>query len=227
MSVIPSRTRIKMANNKRRKTLMLVILMAALPAGFATFLAQTPPAAPSGKQATTVFPEKERQVTNRNKLARLLTTAGVSVGPDLPDSNTQTYRELRIHWESLAKSDPAGLLKEGQQTIAGLLTRTSSIDRAGGIPRARSLELSPDQMLVVALDDHDAVRWWSLMIDPRLVRAEVGRGGEMQSENYYRPKVDFIVECPGDRLLKQLRFYRLVWNGETFQLELLGTAPLD
>ena len=217
-----------MANSKRRNVLMLVTLMAALPAAFATFLAQTPPTTPpSGKQASTVFPEKEREVTNRNKLAQLLSSAGVSVGPELPTSNTRSYREVRIRWESVAKSDSAALIKEAQLTTAGLLTRTSSTVRAGGIPRARSLELSPEQMLVVAVDEQEAVRWWKLMIDPRLVRAEVGRSGEMQSENYYVPKVEFIVECPDDRVLKQLRFYRPLWNGAAFRLELVGTASLD
>ena len=217
-----------MVNTRLRKTLMIGILAAASLTAFATFLAQTPPAASSGRQASTVFPAKERVESSRNKLSQLLSRVGVSVGPELPDSNTQAYREVRIYWESLATTDKAGLIAERQAKAAGLLVRTSSIVRAGGIPRARSLELSPEQVLVVALDEREAVRWWKVMIDPRLVRAEVGHsGGQMQSENYYLAKVDFIVECPDDRLLKQLRFYRPVWDGETFQLELLSTAPLD
>jgi hypothetical protein len=48
----------------------------------------------------------------------------------------------------------------------------------------------------------------------------------MQSEEYFLAKVDYVIESPDDRLLKQLRFYRPVWNGEAFQLEPVGGTPL-
>lgn len=216
-----------MANSKKHKALMVTILIAALLAAFASFLAQTTrKKALSSKRATTVFPEKEKEEGMRIKLAGLLSSVGVHVGGALPPADAQTYRELRIHWESLDNPDSAGLINEERLAKGGALTRISSIGRAGAIPRERSMELSPDQMLVVALDENDVVRWWRLMIDPRLLRAEVGRSAEMQSDNYYLAKVDFIIECPDDRLLKQLRFYHPVWNGEAFHLELLGAAPL-
>ena len=212
-----------MASSKKQKVVTVSILMTVLLAAVASFLAQTNQ---SGKQVARVFPENDKEQATRNTLAALLSTVGVESGPPLPTLNARTYRELRINWASLQKPETTGLLKAEQLTSDGLLTRTSSLPRTGALPRERSMELSPDHMLVVAVDEQDTARWSKLMIDPRLVRAEVGRSDEMQSEKFYLAKVDFIVECPDDSLLKQLRFFRPVWDGESFHLEPMGSAPL-
>jgi hypothetical protein len=206
---------------------MISSLIVVLLVAFTSFLAHTPPQEGlSSNKAGPVFSEKEKQEGIRNKLAGLLSKFGLTVGSPLATSDVKTYRELRIHWESLDKADSAGLIKAERLAPVGALTRISSVIKEGAIPRERSLELSPDRMLVVALDENDAVRWWRLLIDPRLLRAEVGQRTEMQSEEYFLAKVDFVIECPDDRLLKQLRFYHPVWNGEAFQLEPVGGTPL-
>jgi predicted small lipoprotein YifL len=216
-----------MANSKKRKAAMVSILIVVLLTAVASFLAQTGRKDPvPSPPASSAIPEKQKEASARDKLTGLFSSVGIQVGPALQTSNAHSYRELRLNWDSLQKTGSAGLFKAEQLPVAGVLTQISSSPRAGGLPRERSMELSPDHILIVALDENEAVRWWKLMIDPRLVRAEVGRSDDMRSENLYQAKVDFIVECPDDPLLKQLRFFRPVWNGESFHLEPWGVAPL-
>jgi hypothetical protein len=216
-----------MPSSKKQKVAMVSILIAVLLTAVASFLAQSNQNEPlNSKQVARVFPEKEKEQASRNALAALLSTVGIESGPPLLTLNARSYRELRINWASLQKAEATRLVRAEQFTPDGLLTQTSSIPRNGALPRERSMELSPDHLLVVAVDEQDTARWSKLMIDPRLVRAEVGSSGEMQSEKFYLAKVDFIVECPDDPLLKQLRFFRPVWDGESFHLEPLGSAPV-
>ena len=179
---------------------------------------------PAPKPKSSAVPvERDKDVAMRSKLAGLLSHVDLSVGPELPTLDDSTYKEVRIHWA--AKTASAELLKP-ELASGGAITRVSSLSKNGTLPRQRSMELSPHHLLVVALDENETVRWWKLMIDPRLVRAEVGEQAAMHSENYYLPKVGFVVECPDDPLLREVRFYLPVWNGEEFRLELLGIAPL-
>lgn len=204
---------------------MAGLLIALLLTAVATFLAQSSRTEALESPAVSQVQENEKEQNNRLKLTRLLSSVGVRVGPTLQVPASLNYREVRLSWESFQKVDSAGLLNAAQLP-SGRLMQISSAARIGALPRQRSMELSTDHVLVVALDESEAVRWWRLMIDPRLVRAEVGRNDAMQSENLYLAKVDFIVECPDDPALQQLRFFRPIWNGESFQLEPLGTAPL-
>ena len=212
-----------MANNMIRNALIIAIILAALLLSFAGLVAQTrsqKTSAPKQPNATAPV-ERDKEAIIRTKLGVLLSDVDLTIGSALPPS--ENYRELRVHWES-SKSNSTELIKR-ELAVGGSLNRVSAVARTGALPRQRSFELSPDQMLVVALDENEAVRWWRLMPDPRLVRAEVGHA-DMHSENYYLPKVDFVVECPDDPLLREVRFYQPVWNGEEFRLELLGIAPL-
>ncbi len=82
-------------------------------------------------------------------------------------------------------------------------------------------------MLLVALDETGGLRWWQLLLDPRLVRSEtVAEDGTLRSESYYQTQVDFTVDFPDDAAIKELRFYHPEWTGRDFRLELLGNLPL-
>ncbi len=214
-------------NSQKRKALVGVILIGGLLTAVASFLAQSPEAkAPSAKPATQTFPEREREQAILHKLTGLLSRAGVQVGPELAAADSQGYLEVHLKWDSAPKTVGGELLSQEQVSPAVVLTEISSISREGTLPRERSLELSADHILVVALDDSETVRWWKLMIDPRLVRAEVGRSDDMRSENLYTRQVDFSLECPDDPQLKQLQLFRPVWDGKSFQLESVGVVPL-
>ena len=203
---------------------MVCILVSILLTAAVSFLAQTRTLFP--KQAPAVLPEKEKEQNSQSKLGVVLSTAGLRLGTALTTDNSGSYREVRLSWESFQKANSAEFVKEQEGASAGVLRQLSSVARSGALPRERSFELAPDHLLVVAVDENEAVRWWRLMIDPRLLRAEVGNPTQMQSQNFYLANVDFIVGCPDDPQLRQLRFFNPIWNGESFHLSPVGSTPL-
>ncbi len=171
--------------------------------------------------------EKGTEDRVRSNAASVLERRGLKLGSPLARADAQSHRQLRIHWRSFGKSDSGPLLKTDQAAAGAVLTRTSSTVRSGAIPRERSFELAPDRILVTGVDETDIVRWWRIIVDPRLVRAEVGSSSDKQSQSYYLPDVELALECPDDAALKQLRFYRPIWNGQEFELELVGALALE
>ncbi len=217
-----------MAKTRTYGFLITAISIVALMSAVTTYLGQSAQkGVASNVQTNQAAPiEKDRNERMKNRLASLLEEVGVHVPSELPVSEGKTYRELRIHWESFGKGGSAGLLKGEQLTDRSTLSRVDSIARVGAVPRERSLELSPDHILIAAVDENCGLQWWRLIVDPRLVRAEVGPTGEMRSENHYLSNVDFSIEYPDDPQLKVLRLYHPEWNGKDFHLKLLGTLPL-
>jgi hypothetical protein len=119
-------------------------------------------------------------------------------------------------------------LNQLEETLtAGKMTLLSLESRDGFLPRERTLELSVNQILIIAVDGNSELRWWKLDIDPRLVRSEaVEANGQIRCENWYRPVTDFVVDCPDDPAIKELRFYHPTWTGKDFRLETLSTVQL-
>ena len=173
-------------------------------------------------QAGSVEQDKQRRI--RNTLSDLLGPLGVEVPQILPFSDAQEYKQLSVRWQS---SDASGGKLEKQQPH-GLVTLVDSKKRSGSLPRERSLELSTNQILIIALDQKGRLLWWRLMLDPRLVRSETpGPGGVISGEDYYLTKTDFMIEYPDDAGIKELRLYHPQWTGSAFSLDLLSILPLS
>jgi hypothetical protein len=171
--------------------------------------------------------EPDKEARMRNTLAGLLAGAGVDAEKTLPSADTQTYKQIRVRWQSSVALSSPDANKLEQRSSPGVVSLMNSIRLDGILPRERSLELSTNQILVVALDENRGLRWWKLLLDPRLVRSEtVAPSGEIHGEDLYRPRVEFIVECPDDPGIRELRFYHPSWTGQDFRLEALGTLPV-
>jgi len=155
------------------------------------------------------------------------------VGVDVPEINvrtdqTQTYRELKIRWADSAKSttELRSANNSEEQTPTPSVSIIDDKKRSGTLPRQRSLELSSTQIFIAAVDATNKLRWWSIILDPRVVRAETQTPtGELRGENYYVSNVNFVVAFPDDPEIAQLRFYHPVWNGTDFDLKLLTAVP--
>lgn len=173
-------------------------------------------------QRTTV--EKRQQ-----QLQKLMSKVGVDVVEvHVRTDQPQTYRELKIRWADSTKSTtelrPANNAEE--QTQATSVSIVEDRKRSGTLPRPRSLELSPTHFFIAAVDATNKLRWWSIILDPRVVRAETQTPiGELRGENYYVSNVNFAVAFPDDPEIAQLRFYHPVWNGTDFDLKLLTVVP--
>ena len=168
--------------------------------------------------------EADKETNIRRTLTTLLTGTGVHVGT-LPAVDNHTYRELRVRWQSSAAIVENQLLK---QPATGIVTLLAAEKKQGTLPRDRSLELSTNQILAIAVDEKGNLRWWKLLLDPRLVRAEVPvTSGEMRGEEYYLANVDFIIDYPDDPGIRELRLYHPHWTGKDFQLVLLSTLLVE
>lgn len=172
-------------------------------------------------------PEPDKASRIRNTLAALLADAGVNVGTLLPTLEGNSYNEIRVRWQSSAtarQNDPSDLLKE---PASGRVTLLASALKDGRLPRARSLELSTNQILALALDERGNLLWWKLLLDPRLVRAEVPTStGETSSEEYHLAKVDFTIAYPNDPAIREMRLYHPQWTGKEFRLELISSLAV-
>ena len=172
-------------------------------------------------QRTTV--EKRQQ-----QLQKLMSKVGVDVVEvHVRTDQPQTYRELKIRWADSTKSTTElRAANAAEQTQAMSVAIVEDKKRSGTLPRHRSLELSSTHIFIAAVDATNKLRWWSIMLDPRVVRAETQTPtGELRAENYYLSNVTLSVGFPDDPEIAQLRFYHPVWNGTDFDLKLLTVVP--
>ena len=207
---------------------LFLVLALATAINIDAYVAQHPksPGADLTNQTRVAEPDKEARI--RSALAELLTDSGVHVGAALPVSDSPTYKELRVRWQSSAKQARALANNLEQGPISGAFTGLASAKRNGTLPRNRSFELSTNQILVIAVNEKAELRWWRLLLDPRLVRAETPSAtGETRGEEYYLANVDFMIAYPDDPGIRELRVYQPRWTGKDFQLELLSTLLLE
>jgi len=169
-----------------------------------------------------------REALQREQLQRLLSRVGVEVpATDVRAAKPQTYRELKIRLAESAKSkETKPVLNTQQQMQAPSASILEDRRLAGALPRSRSLELSPTQIFIAAVDTTNKLRWWSIVPDPRVVRSETqSPTGELRAEDYYISNVTLVVAFPDDPEIANLRFYHPVWNGTDFDLKPLTNVP--
>jgi len=176
-------------------------------------------------QAPAQAQTNRREALQQERLKKLLSKVDV----DVPEINSrgaqpQTYRELKIRWGDSKKSELKPAANAGDRISSAAVVEDKK--RSGALPRSRSLELSPAHIFVAALDSSNKLRWWSIMLDPRVVRSETQTAsGELRSQDYYLSNVTLIVAIPDDPEIASLRFYHPVWNGTDFDLKPLTTVP--
>jgi len=175
----------------------------------------------------TPIEKNRRETVQQEQLKKLMSKVGIDV-LDVAARTDQstTYRELKINLADSTKS--SGELRSAvnsEQTPSPKVSIVEDKKRSGTLPRHRSLELSPEHIFIAAVDATDKLRWWSIMPDPRLVRAETPTStGELRRENYYVSNVTLVVAFPDDPEIANLRFYHPVWNGTDFDLKPLAVV---
>jgi hypothetical protein len=206
--------------------LVLVVLLAAISTYFAQGDGQR-----SNKSAPVAQPSREaaRQLMIEDQLKTLLAPSGVGVGDGGigvigPALRSASYTETLIHW-AVKPSSPAGPTGSQGTAESHALSILERASREGSLPRPRSLELSEEQVLVVAIGADNQLRWWTLIPDPRLMRAEFpGPNGELTGQTVMRTEADFSVAYPADPSITELRFYHPRLTDGGFVLETIGTA---
>lgn len=175
----------------------------------------------------TPIEKNRRETVQQEQLKKLMSKVGIDV-LDVAARTDQstTYRELKINLADSTKSS-AELRSavNSEQTPSAKVSIVEDKKRSGTLPRHRSLELSPEHIFIAAVDATGKLRWWSIMPDPRLVRAETPTStGELRRENYYVSNVTLVVAFPDDPEIANLRFYHPVWNGTDFDLKPLAVV---
>ena len=205
---------------------MKVMLSAIGVAIAAAVLFATTGAQESGRQA----PPAEAAVGSRASLSErvrgLLAESGVEVGAAAnPSAPARSHRELRVSWEADKAALPKQSAAQYKNASGRVALSQSAVRREGALPKQRSAELSPTQVVVVALDAEGRMRWCGLVADPRLLRAEApGPGGELSGQVIYRESAEFVVQYPDDEAIAEIRLYHPDWDGQKFSLVPVGAV---
>jgi hypothetical protein len=82
----------------------------------------------------------------------------------------------------------------------------------------RDRRLAEDQLVVASFDDSGVELAWRAVLDPRWIRAEIGRdGGLVGTRVVLGSAAEFVVALPDDARVRQLRVFRPRWNGSRFE----------
>jgi len=169
--------------------------------------------------------QQQETASSKQRLSKLLTAVGVRVEEQSLLPSTQTYQELRLHLTTATKTGLGTEELRSQQTAVTVL---GSEKRSGALGRQRSFELASDQLLLVTVTKDARLRWFSLVPDPRLLRAErPGPTGQLTGEVIFQPNLDFTFNIPDDNESTELRLYHPRWTGQEFVLVPLSTIPLQ
>jgi hypothetical protein len=163
------------------------------------------------------------------RLRRLMSAAGVRVDEAALATPGERVRALRISWETPGRKGSATALREGELSLPVASAVVSERHEQGVLRAPRSLELSPEHVLVATVDAESRLRWWSLVPDPRVIRAEGPKAegdNELTGVRLFRPRAEFLVHVPGDEEAAEVRFYHPLPEGVEFRLQLLGAVSL-
>ncbi len=215
-----------------RAKLLLVTALVMMFVTVAMTLSGRPLSAQSNKDASTENFQNvraAREALTRNRLDELLTAVGVSVPENFSrETRAESFREIELAWnaDKQSISMPTSSSEQRLNPLGRISSVAASRQRAGSMARQRALELSPEQLFVAAINAENELKWWTLLPDPRILRAETSSvDGQLQGQIIYRASAEFVVNFPNDQDIKELRLYFPGWTGEEFALELVGTIP--
>lgn len=172
----------------------------------------------------------KREIVQEARLKTLFNKVGVSVGvvSDARNNQPQTYREVKTRWASIVSSSETTSSVSADQERTHNISVIEDKKGLGTLPRRRSLELSPTQVVIAAVDKSNQLRWWSIVADPRIVRSESQTStGDLLRKDYYLSNTTLVVAFPDDPQIVDLRFYHPLWTGSEFSLTLIAIAPVQ
>jgi hypothetical protein len=175
-------------------------------------------------QSSVSVQKNRRDIAVEEQLKKLMSKVGVDVVEVNAKTNQpQAYREAKIRWNNSNETKPS--ISKTEQKQAPVVSLVEDKKRSGTLPRHRSLQLSSNQVFIAAVGEANQLRWWSIISDPRIVRAEFQAStGELHGQDYYRSNFTLTVAFPDDPKITNLRFYKPIWTGSDFDLKLLAVV---
>lgn len=209
-----------------RIILLLILVVASAAAIFAGTRGGAPSQDRPSKAAELPPTPQQRRAVQRMRLKSLLSAVGVSVEENSQPVAGQAFRELRIRWEDEAVA-PSGTEAAQAPSLKSLTVLERRL-RQDAPSRPRSSEMSPDQILVVAVDAQARMIFWTLQTDPRILRSEgPGPDGQLTGQVLYRQSAEFLVAVPDDPSVVELRIYKPVAaSSQELALRPVGTINL-
>jgi hypothetical protein len=179
----------------------------------------------STPQTDALRAKQQGEAVQKQRFDELMSKIGVEVPETTNPTAITAYRQLNISLSSSNKTtSPASA--EQQQSAAIVQVKSNEVKR-GSLPRHRSFELATNQLVLLTVDERSRLRWWSMMPDPRILRAEgPGPNGTLTGEVLFQSTVDFTVNIPNDSAAVELRLYHPQWTGQEFELVLISKLPL-
>ena len=160
------------------------------------------------------------------QLTVLLEEVGISVDAGrFPIDSSDSSQEFHLRWTT-GGEDPLSPSPLANPSTGGLMVVTTRVT-AGPAPQLRSLRLATNRLFVAAVDAKNALRSWTVVPDPRIIRAEsFGPDGVIEGQTLYRPDADLFVTIPGDDTIVGIHVYQPLWDGQAFHLTPLGAVPV-
>jgi len=123
-------------------------------------------------------------------------------------SSANDARNLRITWRA-TRATPAMRLRTQRQN-------------PGPVPQQRVLELADDRLLVLAVDAAGEIRFWSVIANPRLIRAEFPDASGRLSGRVIERDAELLIDIPADPAIREVRVY----TPQAGDLRLAGTVAV-
>ena len=101
------------------------------------------------------------------------------------------------------------------------------LQAADPVPQQRALELADDRLLVLAVDSAGRIRFWSVMANPRIIRAEFpDASGRLSGRVIEQPDAELLVDVPADPAIQEVRVYVPQRRESSWELNLAGSVAL-
>ena len=132
--------------------------------------------------------------------------------------------EITVRWNLLASpaGDPAapGAVNTFNISASRIVSELPTPER--------DPQLSPDRLVVVAIDSAGRDVGWQMVADPSIIRAEgPGPSGVLTGQTLRRSETSFLLTVPETTPpVVELRVFKPRWTGTSFVLDQLGTVGI-
>jgi hypothetical protein len=152
--------------------------------------------------------------------------------PGFPPATQRSFAELRARVARGDSGDGQELqirwfAVEGAAQPASDITVLNRRRGIGPLARERDPQLSDDRLVVISTDATGRELDWRIVMDPRLVRAEVPDAqGRLSGRRFMRAEVNLLVAVPDNPEIVRLRIYAPELTADGYVLNLLATVDL-
>jgi hypothetical protein len=201
-----------------RRGLVVAVVLLAVVVGQLILRRPAPPAQVDG-----IAPAAAQVEAAQSRFQDALGSQGIPAGDVL--APTDGIYELHV---AIKQGDGSGEAKAAPPPPAATsLAVTGRQVRQVALPQQRSVDVSADQLLVVAVGPGGRARWATTVPDPTLVRAEFpDANGLLSGQVLHLPLADLLVRVPASPEITQVDIYRPAEPGGNARPQLLGSIQL-